>query len=473
MTWSLRMISKGDEEEAGIFSQKMWMVEVIEELCFYWIKRIDQLYCPNTKMKFENKFLLFSIGVIFHLVYLYSIFDIYFKSPIVHGMQSHQISQQGISKRIVFIVSDGLRSDKLFQNIDRFPFFKSITEGQSSVGISHTRVPTESRPCHVSMISGIYEDVSAVFNGWKVNPVEFDSVFNQSNFVLQIGSPDVVRIYKGKNMESHFYPEEMEDFSRDPKELDEWVFHKFHKELKNHEKLKQEKVILFLHLLGMDSAGHSYKPTSPDYLNGIDFLDKEVKKLYQTIEELFPDKKTTYLFTADHGMTDRGSHGDGDPDCTRTPFILWGNGVAKSKSEIQQVDMTPMFSSFLGVPYPINNVGKTPISFLDSSEFYKIENLCVNAKQMFSQLEKRKELKKKSYFFSAFDLNWDDSIETLLKSEKFSEAKEKCEKMISESLRGMEYYQKYDWPLLMSIITCGYIGWIITSLNQSFHVNLI
>lgn len=45
-----------------------------------------------------------AVAVIFHLTYIYSIFDIYFVSPIVHGMKAFEVQEEAPAQRLVLYV---------------------------------------------------------------------------------------------------------------------------------------------------------------------------------------------------------------------------------------------------------------------------------------------------------------------------------------------------------------------------------
>ena len=71
---------------------------------------------------------LIVVGFCIHLVFFYSIFEIYFTSPLVHGMTPQSSPTSAPAKRLVLFVGDGLRADKLFEldenGTTRAPFLR-------------------------------------------------------------------------------------------------------------------------------------------------------------------------------------------------------------------------------------------------------------------------------------------------------------------------------------------------------------
>lgn len=482
-----------------------------------------------------------TLALVFHLMYVYSIFDIYFVSPIVSGMRSFGVDRQPGSeapaKRIVLFVGDGLRADKAFQAfpdpsppngesasegsdpIYLAPFIRSRVLEHGTFGVSHTRVPTESRPGHVALIAGLYEDVSAVTTGWKLNPVNFDSVFNRSRHTWSWGSPDILPMFKEGSVPGRIhaetYSEEAEDFTSDATHLDTWVFDKvkelFAKAREDPEldaQLREDKIIFFLHLLGLDTTGHAYRPYSKEYLHNIKIVDRGVQEITELIEDFYGDGKTAYVFTADHGMSDWGSHGDGHPDNTRTPLVVWGSGVAPPKPvedgkptghedgfsadwgldhirrhDVAQADVAALMAYLAGLDFPVNSVGQLPLEYIDASLHDKALAVLANTREVLEMYKVKEELKRKNQLrFKSYpplsgeerDLDHRISeIEELISQGKFEESIDAANRLFSRALEGLRYLQTYDWLFLRTIVTAGYLGWIAYALSTVIDLHVL
>ena len=113
-------------------------------------------------------------ALLLHLVFLASVFDIYFKSPVVQSSRQFSPDYVAPARRLVLFVADGLRADSIFSLTEaETPYFRKVIKDYGAWGVSHTKVPTESRPGHVALIAGMFEDPSAITRGWRENPVDF------------------------------------------------------------------------------------------------------------------------------------------------------------------------------------------------------------------------------------------------------------------------------------------------------------
>ncbi|EEP77820.1 hypothetical protein UREG_02669 [Uncinocarpus reesii 1704] len=488
-----------------------------------------------------------TLAIVFHLIYTYSIFDIYFVSPIVSGMRAYGVERdpgaKAPAKRLFLFVGDGLRADKAFQsfpdpspppeacpdvsNCDEeylkpkplAPFIRSRVLHHGTFGVSHTRVPTESRPGHVALIAGLYEDVSAVTTGWKLNPVNFDSVFNRSRHTWSWGSPDILPMFKEGavpgRIDAETYGDEAEDFTQDATQLDIWVFDKVkalfaraREDAALNARLREDKVVFFLHLLGLDTSGHFHRPYSKEYLHNIKVVDQGVREIAELVEGFYGDDETAFVFTADHGMSDWGSHGDGHPDNTRTPLVAWGSGVARPKTshwgtasghedgfssdwnldhvqrhDVAQADVAALMAYLVGLEFPVNSVGKLPLDYIDGTPKEKAKAALANVQGVLEMYHVKEEQKRSSTLryqpygpFAESDRSPDaqiSAIQELIARKKYEDAIARSSELLEEALGGFRYLQTYDWLFLRAIVTAGYLGWIAYALITVIDLHVL
>lgn len=284
-------------------------------------------------------------------------------------------------------------------------------------------------------------------------------------------------------VDAYTYPEEMEDFTLDATNLDKWVFDRveaFFTSASKNETLKamlhQDKLVFFLHLLGLDTTGHAYRPYSKEYLRNIKVVDAGVKKLNKLIDKFYDnDGKTAWVFTADHGMSDWGSHGDGHPDNTRTPLVAWGAGINKpikgswvkghedgfssdwnldhvQRVDVAQADIAALMTYLVGTEFPVNSVGELPLDYISASKEVKAKAVYANTREILEQYRVKEEKKNSTVLkYTAFKPLSSEGgqplsaryaeIERLIRSRSYDGAISKCIELTKLGLEGLRYLQ--------------------------------
>ena len=272
--------------------------------------------------------------------------------------------------------------------------------------------------------------------------------------------------------------------------------------------LRQEKNVFFLHLLGLDTTGHAYRPYSREYLHNIKIVDEGIQEITRLIEDFYGDGKTAFVFTADHGISDWGSHGDGHPDNTRTPLIAWGSGVAKpmthsngkapghedgfssdwgldhiQRNDVDQADIAALMAYLTGLDFPVNSVGELPLPYLAGNSKEKAGAISVNAQGVLEMYKVKEEQKKASELrFRPFAPLGDDQhsiehrvneIEISIEGGHFNEAIKMSQELLHLGLDGLRYLQTYDWLFLRALVTSGYLGWMAFAVTTVIDMHVL
>ncbi|KAK3741841.1 hypothetical protein QZH41_006688 [Actinostola sp. cb2023] len=280
-------------------------------------------------------FLVVPVGILVHVVYLVSIFDIYFTSPLVHGMEPFTVSLEPPAKRLVLFVADGLRADKFYEmndeGVTRTPYLRHIIENEGSWGVSHTRVPTESRPGHVALIAGFYEDVSAVAKGIDTNGHAHrpsSEEYLQNIVFVDQGIRQMVELvedYYGHDGKTAY-------LMTSDHGMTNW---------------------------GSHGAGHAHETLTP-------------------------------LVAWGAGVQGPVLNSDDEAEDTK-----WKLSHLR-RLDVNQADIAPLMTSLIGASFPLNSVGILPVEYLNNTFQFTAESLFTNAKQILAQYQVKEEYRRKT-----------------------------------------------------------------------------
>ena len=121
--------------------------------------------------------------------------------------------------------------------------------------------------------------------------------------------------------------------------------------------------VLAVHFSGPDKVGHTWGAESPEYDKKLTDVDQQVSQLLNLIP-----REWSVVITADHGMTEMGTHGSSE-DITRdvAAIISGPQIVAKSESTGHQRDLSAIVPLILELPFPVQLHGKIPLDIFDYS----------------------------------------------------------------------------------------------------------
>lgn len=443
---------------------------------------------------------LFIIGIIFHVLFGYSMLDVYYNFSLNYGMTPHSADlspEEVSSNRVVLFVLDGSRADTFYNalSMGKTPYLRNIIENRGVYGICHTIVPTESLPCFTAISSGHFQDGALAMRHLFKVPTLSDTIFNESDYAWADGWMACVFKDMSRNMEcipkiSKFPRRENYVYNFEIMEtmIDYLESAKKNKNGENYKNLMKKRITFMLHLDETDDLGHYFGPTGEIMINHHILMSPYYEKVEKAFYDFYQDNKTTFIITSDHGMNPEGFHGDDTVACKRIPFVAWGAGIRKAihrekkpkgedtpshwgldnivRRDIMQIDIAPLTAGLLGINFPINSFGRVPLDILDVSDKTKSKILFANMMELIETYKVKISNRTKSVFFKPYGplIDYQNKINEIQKdinNNYYLEAIEKTHKMINTTLEGIDYVWRYDRLYLKTMITSGYILWMI------------
>jgi phosphatidylinositol glycan class N len=123
------------------------------------------------------------------------------------------------------------------------------------------------------------------------------------------------------------------------------------------------------------------------------------------------------------------------------------------------------------------------LPFIDANDEQKAKALLVNARQILEMYRIKEEEKMATDFrykpyheFATAEQTVDHRLEAIqhaIKDGQYEQAIKSSDELIKLALRGLRYLQTYDWLFLRTLITAGYVGWIVFAFTTAVDQHVL
>ncbi len=268
--------------------------------------------------------------------------------------------------RVLIISIDGLRPDLLLRA--KTPNVRSLLATGSFTFWAETTAEAYTLPCHVSMLTGVLAEKHGVTwneyieQSYPNVPTLFE-IAKQAGYTtaMATGKMKFIVFTRPGALDDYYYPHEEPVSDEDVAVHATALLHK----LRPH--------VMFVHLPGVDTAGHDFGWGSAEQIASIEHADRAVGRVLETLASLKLVDSTLVILTADHGGAAKG-HEMHDPRSRFIPWIAAGPGVRKGLDLTLLGDRTirihDTFSTacaFLGLEPDDEREGKPVVEVLETT----------------------------------------------------------------------------------------------------------
>ncbi len=271
--------------------------------------------------------------------------------------------------KVLIISVDGLRPDLALRG--ETPNIHSLFASGSFSFWANTTAESVTLPSHTSMLTGVppvkhglqwNTDLPLLHPVYPVFPTIFELAKRAGYTTAMVaGKAKFINIAKPGTLDWEYVPAESKIDDPDVTAQAVGII------------LEHTPDVMFVHLPGVDNAGHAYGWSSPQQMTAIALADQCIGTILAAIDLRNLRDQTFILVTSDHGGAGL-SHGPDDPRSRHIPWIAVGPGIRRGLDLTIYADLTinteDTFSTvayLLGIPVLQKVDGHPVMQIIDRS----------------------------------------------------------------------------------------------------------